>query len=112
MAANELNAAHRWRSYYAAYGFLAAALVVQPGVNFIGDREGSEHEAISSLVANHLKRPMGARTRSQVRLGVVGLYESRLKADYRRREPIRRQMATEALKRVATIANAVGKLEL
>ena len=87
-SANVLGAAghHRSavsRSYYAAYAFLAEALVRQASVTFQGDREGPEHEPLADMVADHLKKAFTFTVRKQIRADIRALYGFRLQADYR-----------------------------
>lgn len=98
------------RAYYAAFAFLASALVRQSGINFREGYEGPEHKPLSDLVANHLGRALSPRDRSPVRLGVRTLYAARVIADYRPREAVNADLAVEGLKIANTIAKAIRSL--
>lgn len=98
------------RSYYAAYSFLAAALVLNPSVSFAEDREGPQHEPLSDLVASHLKHYLAPTARSRTRIGIRTLYEARLIADYRPRAAVSDEKATLALQYATEIANNVRKI--
>lgn len=98
------------RSYYAAYSFLAAALVLESGVNFRDDREGPEHEPLSDMVADHLRHVFPAAVRSRIRVGIRALYELRLIPDYRPRAVVGRARALDALRLASEIAGSVRKI--
>jgi uncharacterized protein (UPF0332 family) len=76
------------RAYYAAYSFLASALVLEAGIAFRDDREGPEHEPLSDLVSEHLKKKLRPGVREGVRTGIRALYEARVRADYRPRRAV------------------------
>ena len=96
------------RSYYAAYSYLASALVQEQSVTFKIDREGPEHD-LSDMVAKHLHNYFSIKVLPDVRLGIKTLYEMRLVADYKPRASVRREIAIEALQLATTIANNVRR---
>jgi uncharacterized protein (UPF0332 family) len=98
------------RSYYSAYSFPAAALVRQPGVTFVDDREGPQHEPLSDMVAEHLKQTLPRNVSKRVRTEIRALYAARLDADYRPRVSVGNAAAMVALKSAAVIATSVRRL--
>lgn len=114
-SATELRELKRYRSsvsrsYYAAYSFLASALVLEQSVQFRDGREGPEHEPLSDLVAVHLRRAFAPSALKQVRVGVRTLYGARLEADYRPTMIVRETLAADALRWAAIIANNVRRI--
>ncbi len=113
-AARELKERAHYRSsvsraYYAAYAFLAAAMVAKPGVSFADGRDGPQHGSLPDLVKSHLAGDLGRRILWNVRTSITALYEARLVADYRPRVFVNRDVATDALRRAGAIANAVKR---
>lgn len=98
------------RSYYAAYAFLAEALVVQASVGFQGDREGPEHEPLADLVRDHLRRSFSFTVGKQIRSDIRALYGFRLQADYRPRAVVRGEMAVAALQKATAISKNVVRM--
>ncbi|CAN5689211.1 hypothetical protein BH11ARM2_BH11ARM2_10050 [soil metagenome] len=98
------------RSYYAAYAFLAEALVTKPSVSFQEDREGPEHKPLPELIEAHLKRELSRGSRRQIRADIRTLYSHRLNADYQPRRSVRKEIALEALQKATIIAENVRRI--
>ncbi|MCX6358362.1 MAG: HEPN domain-containing protein [Armatimonadetes bacterium] len=113
-AANELRAADHLRSsvsraYYAAYSFVAAALVVEAGITFREGRMGPDHASLAALVAEHMAAGMAPRVRAGVRRGLRALYQARLVADYNPGQLISEDQAREALQKATAVACSVRR---
>jgi uncharacterized protein (UPF0332 family) len=113
-AAGELQAQGHYRSsvsrsYYAAYSYIAAVLVLKPGMNFQDDREGPEHEPLADHIKNFLMRDYTTNALKEMRAGIRVLYDARILADYRPRVAMLNASSLRALKKATAIANMVKK---
>jgi uncharacterized protein (UPF0332 family) len=114
-AARELKERAHYRSsvsraYYAVYAYVAAALVLKPGVTFREARDGPAHESLADVAARHLRDDLVRQMVTRVRAGISAMYNARLLADYRPRERVDEALAIEVLKHAATIAKALQRM--
>ena len=97
------------RAYYAASSYVAASLVLDPGVVFRDGRQGPPHETLPDLLGERMVARMAPRAVSSIRRDLRVLYAARITADYLPDHRVDEGLAVSMLRLATMVARSVRR---